>query len=261
MGLENVFGTPEKIEPEKKLEVITSEEAVIDDWMVYFEQTKKMIWEKWGHLPNYFAESKQFLQSYTKISPKMIQIFNKKVDTSKLNLCEKGCLGVFLSSLMQTSYDKGFNNFEFEEINTDDFGMFLQGQKSKPIRVIGKKISGDDTLHMAKYCFLEAQTIYGHNLLKNAIDCLIKADTINGNSSLDGAKNCSLKTETLFGNAILINSEECVAEIANYEGEYLGGNMNNSTIYTSKLVSWMRLKYQKHLFYHHEHLKIKFGRK
>ncbi|MBI4447413.1 hypothetical protein HY643_00380 [Candidatus Woesearchaeota archaeon] len=168
MGLSNVFEQPEKPVEEKKLQVIVNEEVVFNDWMVYCEQCNKTGWSK-----DYFIESQQFLQSY-KIKPEMISKFNEKINTKTWKLAERYFLGVFISSLIQTSYNQGFNNFEFGEVYVDHLGACLQGQKDDAIIIKAKTINGAWILSQAKNCFLEAEAVNGEFSLRTQKNCVVK---------------------------------------------------------------------------------------
>ncbi|MBI4448321.1 hypothetical protein HY643_05045 [Candidatus Woesearchaeota archaeon] len=194
MGLENVFGQPEKVEPEKKLEVIASEEAVIADWMAYFEKNK--IGNCRGNrFKEFKLDCQKYLQSY-QIKSAILQKFVSLANQKQIeDWDEKLCFGAFLSALIQTSYNQGNNDFEFEKINADFFGKFLEGKEDNLIR--------------------------------------IKAETINGRDMLYSAKNCFLTVKNLNGRRTLWEAEGCVAEIINYRDENLGWYMKNCTVYLS----------------------------
>ncbi|MBI4448247.1 hypothetical protein HY643_04660 [Candidatus Woesearchaeota archaeon] len=82
MGLEQVFQKPEKPVEEKKLQVIQSEEAVVDELLAYFNRiVEKTHWGcgiSWDKKYNYFfVETREDLQTY-QIKPETIKSFNKK---------------------------------------------------------------------------------------------------------------------------------------------------------------------------------------
>ncbi|MBI4448324.1 hypothetical protein HY643_05060 [Candidatus Woesearchaeota archaeon] len=191
MSLNDVFWQAEKPEEEKKLEVITTEESVLDDLMAYFEQTSN---EEWKSVSNkakeYFDTCLKDLQSF-RLTPKTITNFNQKVGKLKEN--EMQSLGICLSAMIQTSYNHGFNDFEFEEIVADCFGAFLQGTEDNLLKIKAKKIIGVDTLYRAI--------------------------------------NFSLIAETANGNCVLSFAENGVAEITNHQGIVFGWEMKNCTIY------------------------------
>ncbi|MBI4448195.1 hypothetical protein HY643_04385 [Candidatus Woesearchaeota archaeon] len=156
MGLEKIFTKIENPFEEKKLEVVGSEEAVLDEWMAYFEQTNLNF--------NVYTDILDFYKNYLvnfEIKPAMIKKFNDMVDTKKFNDRKKMWLGLFLSAMIQTSYNKGFNDFVFEEINVDNFGMYLQGQKDKPIKIKAKIIDGNSTLNDAENCVAKITSYKG----------------------------------------------------------------------------------------------------
>ncbi|MBI4447711.1 hypothetical protein HY643_01915, partial [Candidatus Woesearchaeota archaeon] len=74
MGLENVFGTVEKPEEEKKLQVVVSDESVVDELMARFEQSLPSDLFDFRADFDFYKES---LKNF-KISPEQIRKFNEK---------------------------------------------------------------------------------------------------------------------------------------------------------------------------------------
>ncbi|MBI4448108.1 hypothetical protein HY643_03950 [Candidatus Woesearchaeota archaeon] len=213
MSLDNIFQKAEKPIEEKKLQVVASEDSIFDDWLACIDKlTIEDRQSLSGNQKDYFTKSQEFLKSY-QIKPEMISKFNKKVNTKKLNRDEKSYFGVFLSTLIQTSYDQGWNNFEFENVNCNYFLSLLKGKKGKDISVKTRIIDGDGPLQAANYCSLETKEV-------------------DGNFALRHATNCSLKAESIIGNYVLWGAENCVAEITNYEGYRFGFDMKNCIIYS-----------------------------
>ncbi|MBI4447807.1 hypothetical protein HY643_02410 [Candidatus Woesearchaeota archaeon] len=212
MGLEKVFGTAEKPVEEKKLQVIASEEAAIKDWQDYFDKTKEYL-PDFFKLKEYFEESLKFLQTF-RIQPTLINRFNEnnKFHVSILEMVRHGFWGVFFSSLIQTSYDQGFNNFEFEEVQAWQFGNYLKGKEEDKIRIKAEKINGEFVFGIAENFSLTAKKIEGGNIVHSAKNCHLIAEEINGYNALCFAENC-------------------VAEITNYQGRAFGHGMKNCKIY------------------------------
>ncbi|MBI4448169.1 hypothetical protein HY643_04255 [Candidatus Woesearchaeota archaeon] len=203
MALHDVFGTLEKPVEEKKLEVVVSEEAVLDELLAYFEQNKYEGWKgTFQECNDYLDSCLQYLQTF-KVTPKIVSSFYKKFGKAKEG---SEALGVYLSAMIQTSYDQGFNNFEFGKIHAHCFGSFLQGQKGRQIQ--------------------------------------IKVGTIKGPFALVYAKYCSLDVETIIGVQSLSNAENCVAEITNYTGDLFGSCMENCKVYLPNPETFLRLSEQ-----------------
>ncbi|MBI4448343.1 hypothetical protein HY643_05155 [Candidatus Woesearchaeota archaeon] len=218
MGLKDIFGQAEKPVEEKKLEVVVNDESVLDDWMAYFEQTKKMPWSGICKLEDYLTTSQVFLKRY-QIKPERIYKFNKKVDTTKLDYEEANFFSVFLSSLIQTSYNQGFNNFKFEEINIDRFGILLVGQGDEPIKIEVTTINAEDVFLWAKNSSLEVENLKGNVPLREAQHCFLKAKKIEGNFLLSYATNCRLEAETINGWTRAIFPQSCIAEVQHFNGQ------------------------------------------
>ncbi|MBI4448199.1 hypothetical protein HY643_04405, partial [Candidatus Woesearchaeota archaeon] len=118
----------------------------------------------------------------------------------------KECLGMLLSALIQTSYQQGFNDFEFEEVNAHFFGTLLEGKEEDKIRIKAKKIGGHSPLCLAKNCFLTAKIIESFWLLDNA--------------------------------------QDCVAEITHYQGSFFGMEMKNCKIYSPNQETLNKMREQ-----------------
>ncbi|MBI4447567.1 hypothetical protein HY643_01170 [Candidatus Woesearchaeota archaeon] len=242
MGLNNVFGTPEKlVEEEKKLEVIVSDESVIDDLTAYFAKMKNN-WYGLYQGRRYFEESQKFLQAYKKITPELISKFNEKSAQYPIDMRESRYLGILFSSLIQTSYNQGFNNFKFKNVNAQFFGTFLQGKKGNPIRIEVETSNGHNLLNDAEDCSLKVRTINGRSTLYGANHCSLEAQTINADGILNYTTNCYLAAKTIKGNCSLWGAGGCVAIISKYQGENFGWFINNCTISTPKIITWLKLK-------------------
>ncbi|MBI4448198.1 hypothetical protein HY643_04400, partial [Candidatus Woesearchaeota archaeon] len=200
MGLDKIFQEKaEKVEEEKKLQVITSEESVIDELFSYLvdsskQANKEYIW--FEEMRQDFLKFNEFLKSY-KITPSLIGEFDSKVNHKKICFGDKGYLGVFLSSLIQNSHNQGFNDFLFKKVKAEYFGAFLHGKEN---------------------------------------NLRIKVSSINKRGSFYHATNCSLCVEMLFGEWTMYKAEDCVAEIQNYLGRNFGLHMKNCKITSSDQV-------------------------
>ncbi|MBI4448345.1 hypothetical protein HY643_05170 [Candidatus Woesearchaeota archaeon] len=187
-------------------------EGCLEELLAYFNETKKDFWD-YNQLKDYSVESKNFLKEYT-INPQIINEFNLHIQRQSLSKAEKWYLGIFLSAMIQTSYDQGFNDFSFEEINAHGFGTFLKGKNGDKLMIKVGTITGYDTLAKSKNCSLEAKTIIG-------------------GWTLWFAKKSTLTVETLKGDYSLRYAENCTAEITNYEGQNFGYGITNCKIYSS----------------------------
>ncbi|MBI4448156.1 hypothetical protein HY643_04190 [Candidatus Woesearchaeota archaeon] len=225
MGLEKVFSQAEQPFGERKLEVVSSEGIIFDEWKCRLSQIplKMNVWRET------FNDNLDYLKSF-EIKPARINNFNKKIKNVHGN--KKESFGIFLSALVQTSYNQGFNNFDFGTINAGIFGGYLKGAKGNPIKIRAGKISGYNTFNSAENCSLTAKVINGDDTLENATGCSLTAEKIQGDFILYAASNCSLTTETLIGDDPFWAAEGCVAEITNYHGNAFGLHLKNCQIYS-----------------------------
>ncbi|MBI4447743.1 hypothetical protein HY643_02080 [Candidatus Woesearchaeota archaeon] len=194
MGLDKIFQEKaEKPEKEKKLEVVSSDESVVDELLAYFYSTKKDCCKTPGDLRDYFEESQKFLQTY-RLKKGLISRFNDRIDIQQIIGTEKNDLGIFLSALMQASYQQGSNNFKLKEVNANSFGGCLHGEE-------GNKIN-------------------------------IHAQTINGNYALVFSRDCYLKVGSLNGDCSLVFASGCIANIKLYRGQSFGAFMMGCEVYS-----------------------------
>ncbi|MBI4447614.1 hypothetical protein HY643_01405 [Candidatus Woesearchaeota archaeon] len=200
---------------ENSLTTNKSESIIFGEWLDYFEKTDKDKFFTWDETKKYFLESKKFLQSYQKLTPEVIKTFNEKVDTTQFGLTELCWWGIFSSAMIQTSYDQGFNSFQFEkismkfgELEIGDFGSYLQGKSNNPIK--------------------------------------IKAEKINAASILGYGKNCVLKVGSLTARFTLFKAEDCIVELTNYNGTNFGWEMKNCKIYSLNKPVLKKIKKQIH---------------
>ncbi|MBI4447652.1 hypothetical protein HY643_01605 [Candidatus Woesearchaeota archaeon] len=156
MGLRDIFKKAEKPLEEKKLEAITTDESVIDEWNVKLQSSFCSMLRDWkDDFKAYVDYSKSF-----KIKPDLITKFNESLGMGAG--WNRGThRGLFLSALIQTSYDQGSNNFEFEEISANLFGGWLEGKESNTLKIRVKKISGHFQFWESNYTYLIAENFVG----------------------------------------------------------------------------------------------------
>ncbi|MBI4448191.1 hypothetical protein HY643_04365 [Candidatus Woesearchaeota archaeon] len=68
---------------------------------------------------------------------------------------------IFLSALIQASYNQGNNNFVFENVDTNFFAELLMGKKEDPIKIEAQAISGNNAFRRAQNCTLEIASYTG----------------------------------------------------------------------------------------------------
>ncbi|MBI4447411.1 DUF3737 family protein [Candidatus Woesearchaeota archaeon] len=205
------------VKEQEQIVIINEEDSACNEavnfFLGYFDtlSKKKKFWGNSQINPHYQA-TLSFLKDY-KINPELVQQFNEEVKAKHLSLDSRFYLGLFLSALIQTSYNQGFNNFEFDKINADHFGAYLQGTKNNPIKVKAKIINGEFAFRQTENCSLETATI-------------------NGDHTLNETKNIALTTQFLHGNVTFAHSQNSTIEILNYNGKSFGWNTIDCTIYS-----------------------------
>ncbi|MBI4448249.1 hypothetical protein HY643_04670 [Candidatus Woesearchaeota archaeon] len=151
MGLEKIFQKQELIR-EEKLQIINTKESELDKLLAsllgYFNKTPPC-YNNWHA---YYTSAALNLKGLN-IPPEAIQKINENI---KKGTQEKG---LFLSALIQTSYNQGNNYFEFETINADCFGAFLEGKKGNKLTLKIKKLLQGQSFVCAKHCRIEISII------------------------------------------------------------------------------------------------------
>ncbi|MBI4448248.1 hypothetical protein HY643_04665 [Candidatus Woesearchaeota archaeon] len=249
MGLENVFGKPEKPEEEKKLQVIVSEEAILDDLFRFFEKSHDGV-EGFNACKSYLNTIPNLLQSY-KISPKLIRKFYEK---ARMKQDELTYLSLDLSAMMHASYQQGYNNFGFGEVDVGGFGILLQGTKSNPIKINISTMRGTNNFIYAQYFSAKIKKLDGdyhfdqaHNFsvaithlkgscnfqLSNEFSAKIKK--LEGNHNFNYANNGVIKITTLEGNSNFGYAKNGSIEITNHHGQEFGWRqIKNCKVYSQK---------------------------
>ncbi|MBI4447612.1 hypothetical protein HY643_01395 [Candidatus Woesearchaeota archaeon] len=192
MSLDNVFGIAEKPVEEKKLQVVVREEEVVDELLVYFYKSVTM---DVTDLSKFFDGSLTFLRSFG-ITPQLITKVNNKLPQKKFLAYHTDYKGTFLSALIQTSYEQGFNNFEFEHLQSSYFGSDLQTNKNQPIN-------------------LKINCLAGGCNFKHSSGINAQIQTLMGDADFLGAKDFSVKINQLVGEAFTYAKNGKI-EILNY---------------------------------------------
>ncbi|MBI4447708.1 hypothetical protein HY643_01895 [Candidatus Woesearchaeota archaeon] len=137
--------------------------------------------------------------------------------------------GDFLSAMIQTSYNQGFNNFKFGEVDAGFFGNSLEGKEGNTLIIDVGKIVGEGALCDANNCSLTARLVRGERCLAYAQKCAITTDTLHGIWAFQDAKHC-------------------VATIQKYDGSHFGQWMENCKIYSRNKAVLDRLIAQTHTY-------------
>ncbi|MBI4447610.1 hypothetical protein HY643_01385 [Candidatus Woesearchaeota archaeon] len=216
MGLEHVFGTAEKPEKEKKLQVIVSDEAVVDELLACFEKNKYNDEHNLDEGKEYFKNVSTFLKSF-QISHERIKKFYKKAAVKKN---ESESFGLYLSALIQTSYQQGNNNFKFGAVNANWLGVFLEGKITRPINIKIDALNGYSNFSNSNYFSAKIKKIEGKYNFWQANNFSTSIQNLNGNDAFCHAQNFSAKITNLKGNLNFKYAEGFSAKIKKIEGEY-----------------------------------------
>lgn len=172
MGLD-IFQTQRDIKPEKTLEIVSNADSALDELVFnlveYLEQNINP--NGWKEQFNYY---KRHFQKNYKITPSLISKVNLVPPKNK-SVYEHypWSRGMFLSALIQVSYEQGFNSFEFKEVHNDRLGIFLVGKKGKPIKIKVEKLNGEWAFGEAKNVIAEVQKYKGYCFGRDMKDCKI----------------------------------------------------------------------------------------
>ncbi len=197
MGLENLFKEEIKNIEEKSVAKIerTKREDVVREFEKYYNKLKEKYYFGAYFIhgaDEYFNEVKSFAKSYF-LSNELINDLLKNLEKSKE-------LGVFISAIIQASYENGCNEFNFGEIRCDYFGAFLKGKGGEKIRINIENLDG-------RYCFYKSENCY--------------------------------VTGKFDGDMFMEMSKDNIVEIygGNVEWSLFGGGKNQIKVFDSKLYS------------------------
>ncbi|MBI4447460.1 hypothetical protein HY643_00620 [Candidatus Woesearchaeota archaeon] len=192
MGLENIFEQAEKPIEEKKLQLVNSQDGVIEELSSYFKKQKKYAsGMSLDYSKDFFSETIQILQAHA-ISPQLVNAFNKNM-RNNIGFVEYWRYGVFLSAMMQTSYNQGNNDFEFDFVTAEGFASFLHGEEQNLLRITLKALYGNDCLGQSSFCFLKAGRMFEGPHMYKAQHCILEAEKNEVLTTFYNRKNCRVK--------------------------------------------------------------------
>lgn len=246
-----IFKKQEEIEEEKKLACVNTQESSIDTLIAnlisYFEGSTRI---RFGVD---FIIYKEYLKNF-EITPQMIDKVHPLIDKVPSVMLPGQYMegynpakGLFLSALIQTSFDQGFNNFEFSnDIEADEFGARLTGKIDR-IVIKAKKIIGAHILDEAMHCVLEADSIIGAYPFTRSFACAITVDHLNSvGISEYSSPSSSIEIGTYKSSPL-------------YKRPRLGfAGGNDAIVYTPNLGTWLKLKFDGAV--HNKHWKLVYGR-
>ncbi|MBI4448144.1 hypothetical protein HY643_04130 [Candidatus Woesearchaeota archaeon] len=232
MGLEKVFGKAEKVE-EKVLEVVASDESMVDDFLDYFDKTKDIYSVKENF--DIFQQDLQDRQINPSLVSKINLILQQRTRIQygyfRENLYNS-LKGLFLSALIQTSYNQGFNGFEFEEINAECFGAFLEGREDNKIRIKIEKIEGSWNFVKATAFSASIQTLKGSGNFQYSKNFSTQIGMLKGGTDFLGATSISATINQLEANYGFYYAKKSIIKINNYQGNNFGYEMENCKVYS-----------------------------
>ncbi len=236
MSLENIFKNVEKPE-EKKINLVRNEEQIFDDIMLIFQENVENIFTPiMDFVKNNFRKCYNLLKTYD-ITPEIIRKFSEK--DLKLKNDEYTFKGVYLSALIQRSYDLGYNNFELDQIYMQHFGSFLKGKEENPIKIkmrilewsfgfsfaenchviVDEKIDGYGHFWSAKNCFAETNLVRGSHTFIYAKNSVFKIKESTASTLLNNVENCSLIADYVSAKSGFMYIKNCHIKIRNFYSE------------------------------------------
>ena len=217
MSIEDLFKKVEEVNNEKIIKKLNCEE-LLQEFIKWYEKNYYFHSIGCDGKLEYFHSVFQFLKSY-EMAPVLISNFYQKIKKIKER---KESLGLFLSAMIQTSYDQGWNNFTFDKIEADCFGAFLKGLDKKRLILNVGKINGNLAFFYSDYCEFTAKEICGMDTMTNSTRTKLKVENLSGNFNFWGVEECDIEIDVLEGRFNLGHAKKCNVFIHN-----LGYSQNN----------------------------------
>ncbi len=171
MSLFDVF--KEKIAPvkEKRQKTINSNICTLDYLISCFEKME------FHSFRIYYEEAKKIVDGL-KIEPELVKKFSEKVKQD--GKIKNEALGLYLSALIQSGFNSGFNKFIFDEIIASGFGSFLKGKLNKPVILEVNYLKGNWNFWGSENCIIKIGKLEGNWNLRDAKNLIIELEEYNG---------------------------------------------------------------------------------
>jgi len=243
MSIDKIF---KKIEDtkEKTCRILNNERTKLDKLLTYFftffEKEKKCgaDWVR-GEDKKRYDSFFNFLKNFD-ITPSFIKTFAEKIGEVKEE--EKQIFGLYLSAMMQVSYNKGYNNFEFGKIKVDELGAFLKGREKEKIKIRLSSLEGDWNFWMAENCDISISRVVGNWNFWKMRECPIKIEKLNGSENIYYSEKCSFDLGKVSGSENLNYVKESNIKINFLNDSSFGHSIENSTVQSKDLNMLIKIK-------------------
>jgi len=174
-------------EPEKEKKVEYEKDEAVEKTLEQYSIIKR---EK-RYLSNY-NEAANVL--YFNLTPEQINISLQRmmVDTPK-DVLEHSVTGMFLSHIIQKSYDGGHNDFVLNTMETQIpyIGYGVKGTRENHLKITVKGNAGDGFGCLSKECVYNAGKVKS---ISNSFNCIFNIDDIAEPEEVKDASNCTFIT-------------------------------------------------------------------
>lgn len=248
MRLEKIFNEEIKNPEEKSFRKIENDSSMFDEILAFLknEGYKKTKIKGVSKLECYFLNTMDFLKNFN-ITNDIPRKFLERVENFKYKkekiFANEG-LTIMLSALIQTSYNQGHNLFEFGDVYVNNFGMFLKGKRTRPMKIKARKLNGVAGFLEVKNYIFEAEEVESDDFGFCSQNFKVFCKKFKGRMTFKFSSHGEFKIKEFDGNWAFLISGHHTIEIENYNGEHFGESLNNSIIYSKNKETLGILKKQ-----------------
>jgi len=209
MNLENIFNKVDPVKKEKKINLINNT-LTYKELLALFNETCETLKEfnKMEARNEYYRYSRKLLGGYNLNSRNVSRLGEKLYEEFKKTELNE-VVSIFISAMIQSSFEKGHNNFEFGVINLPTFGFCLEGEERRKLKIKMKKILGDDAFFNAKYLDIVLDELSGQYAFMESKNITLKCKRLNSYASFLNAEFCEIETFNLNDLYPLMSSKSC----------------------------------------------------
>lgn len=173
------------------------------------------------------------------------QIINQFLEKLSEKITDKDALGLFISAMIQTSYNQGCNDFVFGGIEFNYFCAYLKGKPEDPIKIKCKDVIGNNVLEYSNNVKFVGKRIRCNEFMQNAYCVEANVKRIEGKNDkyprtwgvMKNATKCKLKADLVMAETFMWWANECLARVNLADSKILC-YAKNSKLFAQEIKFW-----------------------
>jgi len=232
LTLKRTSGNPIPIHSVNPIEDVGKEKVSSSEMMeIAFEEYLKGLTMK-----AFFPDDKKALVKFPSavLKPEEIIIFKNLTFLNEDHEKYLENTGLFISGLIQNSFDAGHNDFVFEKADVWNFGYYLKGREDRTLDLTIKEVLGKNKTHVAKvaayssYIRLDIVNDYGSETAKEVAHSIVNVELSKGNYFCDRAEYSTINVGAIYKRSALYNIESCNVRIGqNFHEDAVGSPLRS----------------------------------